>query len=241
MKWEEVSPRGQQLMGTSRRVGILSTACDGWDMLWVNLGTLCCLPSLGGAVCRGISTVCDTATAWTQWTATCVCVRGFLGPQQTRPCAWVRVPTCSCLNGQAIGGHGSTPPLGWGWCFRASWFIDSQFGSWPLTPGVNNLLTSRHLSFLISVKMGVVNSTRISFPSMWAGQVLEKGAGSSQALSPKLPVALGRLARGWGLCSGRCVSVTGSRVEMGPARTLSAPATASAFPALWPHTAEIRG
>ena len=34
-------------------------------------------------------------------------------------------------------------------------------------------------------------------------------------------------------------SVTGSRVEMGPARTLSAPTTASASPALWQHTTEI--
>ena len=82
--------------------------------------------------------------------------------------------------------------------------LTHKFESWPLTPGVNNLLTSLHLSFLIC-KMGVVNSTRDKF-HIHVGRAgyWRRGLGPVRPSVPKLPVALGELARGRGFSSGRC-------------------------------------
>lgn len=82
--------------------------------------------------------------------------------------------------------------------------LTHKFESWPLTPGVNNLLTSLHPSFLIC-KMGVVNSTKDIFPiHVGRAGYWRRGLGPVRPSVPKLPVALGELARGRGLCSGRC-------------------------------------
>ena len=101
-----MSPLGQQLTcGTSRQGRApLIAACDGsGHAVGGSPGdtVLPALPQDGTSVERSRLSVA-TATAWTQWTATCVCVTVASGPQQTRPCAWVRVPTCSRLNGQAM-------------------------------------------------------------------------------------------------------------------------------------------
>lgn len=72
------------------------------------------------------------------------------------------------------------------------------------------------------------------------GWVPEKRAGSSQALSPQAACCPGWAGqRSGALLWQMSTSVTGSHVEMGPARTLSVPTTASASPGLWQHTTEI--
>ena len=65
--------------------------------------------------------------------------------------------------------------------------LTHKFESWPLTPRLNNLLISLHLSFLIC-KMGAVNAPGIYIPSMWAG--LGTGEGGWVQSGPQSPGCL---------------------------------------------------
>ena len=90
----EAFPLGQQLEWVGGRACPLPRVMAR-DTLWGGDSggtTLPALPQDEMSVWRSQTSVA-MATAWTQLIASCACVTVASGPQQTRPCAWVRAPS----------------------------------------------------------------------------------------------------------------------------------------------------